>query len=730
MRKLFFLFIFFTFSCSNDEIIISKAELSKYSIISDENNFDIADSLNVYLSKTIGLKLNVFNQISNNKSIILSIDSDSKDDFISIAFKDSLVNISANSKEFLFFATYEFIEKYLKVRWLSSNSTFYKQINSLKIPKSFNFLHKPPVKTRTVHSRLFYNDPIFAEKSKVTTSAFPNYIPEARVHTFHRFVPEEIYYESNPEYYALRNGKRLPTQLCLTNDEVYKIVVDKVSELFEKYPGYDVVSVSQDDNTSYCTCDKCEKLHNEFGGPAASMISFVNKIADNFRDKTISTLAYQYTRKPTTIIPKDNVLITLCSIECNRRIPISEGCVDFYEDLKGWSKLTNNIRIWDYTTQFTNFLAPFPNWNTIKPNINLFVENNAKWIFQQHSNNPSELFELRSYIMAKLLWNPDLSFNELLDDFCDNYYGKASKYIKKYVNDISKEISKNTNFFLFLYGDPSQGFESFLRPEKLVYYNSLFDQAYNEVKDDKKYSNRVKKARLSIDYASLEAHRKNFSENFPLTIFDNGIKVIPEIVLNRINRFKDITQNNNITLMNEMGFTVDEYIFYYKKALKLAVKENSAKSKKVNLLTKATKYANEDPQVLTDGALGGSSFYSNWLGFVDNDMDAIIDLGEEKMIKNISTSFLQVTNHVVFFPPKVEFLISTNKTDWITFNPIINKKPLSKKSKVNDIQTFSQPVNKLGRFVRVKANNYGAAPYWHFAADNPSWIFADEVIVE
>ena len=107
MRKLFFLFIFFTFSCSNDEIIISKAELSKYSIISDENNFDIADSLNVYLSKTIGLKLNVFNQISNNKSIILSIDSDSKDDFISIAFKDSLVNISANSKEFLFKKQYE-----------------------------------------------------------------------------------------------------------------------------------------------------------------------------------------------------------------------------------------------------------------------------------------------------------------------------------------------------------------------------------------------------------------------------------------------------------------------------------------------------------------------------------------------------------------------------------------------------------------------------------------------
>jgi len=61
MRKLFFLFIFFTTSCTNNEIIISKAEMSNFSIISDKNNFDIADSLNVYLNKTIGLKLNISN---------------------------------------------------------------------------------------------------------------------------------------------------------------------------------------------------------------------------------------------------------------------------------------------------------------------------------------------------------------------------------------------------------------------------------------------------------------------------------------------------------------------------------------------------------------------------------------------------------------------------------------------------------------------------------------------
>ena len=73
-----------------------------------------------------------------------------------------------------------------------------------------------------------------------------------------------------------------------------------------------------------------------------------------------------------------------------------------------------NIRIWDYTTQFTNFLAPFPNIRTLQPNIKFFRDNHAKWIFEQHSSNPSELFALRSYLTAKLLWNPDNDANEII----------------------------------------------------------------------------------------------------------------------------------------------------------------------------------------------------------------------------------------------------------------------------------------------------------------------------
>ena len=727
MKKLFFIISFLIFSCSENKVSIDIPTLSKYNIISDYS--DVADTLNVYLNKAVGISLEISDK-QKKRSIILVEKTDLNKDFISIDYKDSLITISANNKRNLYYATYDFIEKFLNVNWLSNDFTYHEDLKSINFPKNYSYYFEPPVLTRTVHSKLFYNDSVFADKLKVTNEAFPRYVPSARVHTFHRFLPYEVFYDKNPEYYALRNGKRLPTQLCLTNTDVLKIVKDSVNSFFNKFPNSDVISVSQDDNTQYCQCDKCSKIDNQEGSPAGTMIHFVNAVAESFPNKTISTLAYQYTRKPPKVKPIENVLITLCSIECNRSVPIELGCKDFSSDLKGWSQLTDNIRIWDYTTQFTNFLAPFPNWGTIKPNINLFVDNNAKWIFEQHSNNDSELFELRSYIMAKLLWNPNLDFQTLLNEFNNKYYGNGGKYISEYVNSIQNQID-NTSFFLFLYGDPSQGFDSFLSPENLLNYDILFNKALSSVELDSEYYKRILRSKISIDYAVLESYRKNFSDLYQLTKTENDIKSINPKLIRRLNAFSKTCNDNDITLMNEMGFTVSDYIVNYRKALKTAIKENLASFKDVTLLTDPKKYANEDPKVLTDGALGGNSFYSNWLGFEGNNLNAVVDLGELKEIKSLSMNFLQVTNHIVFFPVQVEFFYSDDNLKWKSLGKVSNKSDLSPKSKVNDIQTFSINAGELkARYIKVIADNMSKAPIWHHGADLPSWIFADELIIE
>lgn len=731
MKQLIISFLIITtLSCSKKQINLDYKSLSEYTIVTE--NIAVADTLNVYLKKSLGIELPIKNDFKgNNKYIHLKYNSDILNDFISLSFSNNSITIQGNNSKMLSYGVYEFLERFVGVRWYSTDFTLVPEISSINIPLDKEIIYKPLVTTRTVHSRLFYNDSSFADKLKVSNEAFPNYVPNARVHTFHRFIPYEKFYDDHPEYYAFRNGKRLATQLCLTNENVLEIVKDSVASFFKKYDLSTVISVSQDDNTQYCMCDNCSEIHDREGSPAGSMIYFVNQIAKSFPDKTISTLAYQYTRKPPLTKPESNVLITLCSIECDRSIPIDEGCKDFQSDLIGWSKLTENIRIWDYTTQFTNFLAPFPNWGTIKPNINLFVNNNAKWIFEQHSNNPSELFELRSYLMAKLLWDPNLDSNLVIKDFTNGYYGQGGVYIAKYIEEIQNQLNNAKPFFLFLYGDPSQAFDGYLSPKNLSYYDSLFNEALLNVSKDSDYYKRIERSRLSIDYAILEAYRKNFSKQYPLKFINDEVTMINPKVIDRLNKFYNIASLNDITLMNEMGFTVSEYVSNYKKALSLASKNNIASFKKVTLLSNPKKYANEDSQVLTDGALGGNSFYSNWLGFEGNDLDAIIDLDSIQFINNISLNFLQVTNHIVFYPLNVQFEISNDSVNWKSFPIISNKLKLNPKSKVNDIQTFSQVVNnEKAHYIRVKAKNIKKAPLWHHGADLPSWIFADELIVE
>ena len=720
---------------SNQSLVLVKNGRSNYHIVIPDNSDTTIENAALELQKYLGemtsvnlpiLKSADAGEIKKKIEVGNNLTDNLNKNTVAVFVKDEDLVITGGSSESTLYAVYEFLENQAGCRWYSPDAEkipFHKIIN---IDCELIFVYTPEITTRTVHSRLFYDHPDFAAKQKVTTDAFPGYVPTARVHTFHRFLPESDFYKKHPEYYALRGNKRLPTQLCLTNPEVVRLVTDSVAAYFERFPDANVISVSQDDNTLNCQCENCRKVDEEEGSPSGTMIRFVNAVAAHFPDKTISTLAYQYTRKPPKTKPVDNVLITLCSIECDRSAPIEEKCTDFAEDLMGWKEKTENIRIWDYTTQFTNFLAPFPNITTLQPNIQFFRENNARWIFEQHSYNPSELFELRSYLTAKLLWNPDLDVDETITDFTNGYYEEGGIFVKKYIDLIHEEIKKDSTFFLFLYGDPSQAFNSFLKPELLEKYNGYFNQAEEAVKDKPIVIQRVRTARLSIDYAILEAARKGLNDHFRLIVNDKPAANVVSV----LNRFRETCANAEITLMNEMGYTVEEYLAGYEKTLHRALIPDVAKGKKVTLLTKPKKYAGENPQVLTDGSFGGTSFYANWLGFERNNLEAVIDLGSETTIDTISVGFLQVTNHIVFFPENVTFYVSTDNKTFKKVATVSNARPLSPKSKVNDIQQFVGTFPKTkARFIKVVAVNRGTAPVWHNAAGSPAWIFADEVII-
>lgn len=223
-------------------------------------------------------------------------------------------------------------------------------------------------------------------------------------------------------------------------------------------------------------CDDCVKLNVKYGGDrkrySGAVIHFVNKVARAFPDKTISTLAYWYTREaPTNIKPGSNVNIMLCNIESERHKPVFQTDTAFSNDLKNWGKLSKDILIWDYDIQFSNLVSPFPNLHTIKPNLDFFTGNNVNAFFMQsNSQVGGEMAELRAYLISKLLWNPDADDNTIIDDFVNGYYGDAGPYIRQYIDDMHNALLESGHH-LGIFGSPEEAKSTYLSARMMGKYN-------------------------------------------------------------------------------------------------------------------------------------------------------------------------------------------------------------------------------------------------------------------
>lgn len=261
-------------------------------------------------------------------------------------------------------------------------------------------------------------------------------------------------------------------QPCLTDENVYRTVLKNVYKVLEERPWSTIVSVSQVD--SYpdqlgCQCERCKAIDDREGTPMGSLLTFVNRIADDIKDDYpnvyVDTLAYRYTRKaPKTIKPRDNVIIRLCSIECCFCHPLDDpDCprnVEFVQDIKEWAAICNNLYIWDYTTDFLCYLSPFPNLAVLQKNVKFFKDHHVIGMFEQgnYQSLSGEFGELRGYLLAKLLWNPDMTEAEyytLMDEFLRDYYGAGWQYIREYIDVTSKKAAER---HLFIYDTPNRIF--------------------------------------------------------------------------------------------------------------------------------------------------------------------------------------------------------------------------------------------------------------------------------
>ena len=450
----------------------------------------------------------------------------------------------------------ELLEQYLGVDYYAKNVYSLEKRKTITVP-AFRTRQTPVFQYRQTNT-YGNEDPVYRQFLRVDDPS-EVFAGNLWVHTFNPIVPVQQYGASHPEYYAMIDGKRVvepSSQWCLTNEELFQLVVHKVDSICRKHPGKSMLSVSQNDGVDrYCRCPKCNKVAEEEGAQSGAIIRFVNRLAQRFPDKTFSTLAFLYSMDPPKRTrPLKNVNIMLCSFDARRHNVITDNHYGklFYNALEGWSAITDNIFLWDYGISFEHLLMPFPNFHILQPNMRIFREHGAKMLFSQCNGEPATDFaELRGYVLSKLMWNPERDLDSLVHKFMSGYYGAAGRYLYDYRKRLEQNLIQSEQP-MWIADKPEYHKDGMFSADKMKVYNTLFDRAERAVASDETLLYRVQRARLTLQYVELELAKTYRQQRSPA-------------IQQTLQRFRNVAKREKIVSIRERHESPEQYCNDYLK---------------------------------------------------------------------------------------------------------------------------------------------------------------------
>ncbi len=465
--------------------------------------------------------------ISLGKAVFLKLDStfDEKGSY-SLRIDDNEIVFKAKDYEGLYGAVYAFLEDKMGCMFVSRDYDYIPDTNTIWLDKV------EEERTPSMEWRYVYAYEAELRTNEDGTKQYNGWNSKLRlngsgmndwynwVHTSFTYVSPDEYFDEHPEYFSLYMGKRtyqqgpVSGQLCWTNEDVYKIISQKVLQEMRENPDVHIWDISQMDTWESrgkgCVCKNCKAIDDREGSQIGSILTFINRLADEvakeFPDNYISTLAYNYSSEPPkNLKPRDNVIIKLCLMpgDCASSYanPSGKQSEKANEIITGWSKIAKHIVIWDYNIDFHNYLMPFPILDRLEENNDFYLDNNVYGVFHQMSaDKGGDFAELNSYIFARLMWDRDIDVQAIFDKYLSVYYKEAAPYIAKYYSLLDKNLIKSVQE-LYIYAKPWQYLTTYLSPDALDEYLSIFEKAEKAVEYDAELLARVKKAKAGVLFA-------------------------------------------------------------------------------------------------------------------------------------------------------------------------------------------------------------------------------------
>ncbi len=410
-------------------------------------------------------------------------------------------------------AVYELLERW-GVRFFAPDREKVPASATLSLPDGFSYSYAPPFERRKPGSIPLDRNigPAWAVKLRVSREYSSKNYGGRRDgdigggHTLGNkyFVNAKKHFAEHPEWYALRGGKRdKGGQLCHSSAEMRAQLLDEIRAKAQSWKGraadnrIGYVSLSYLDNNKFCQCAGCKALRKRWGGavigPALDIANFVAKeLEADYPALRISTLAYWDWVEPPKTAPEPlhkNVYVTICQ-NGNKALPISRQSVQMNR-LRRWSELApGRLLIWDWDACFRNYITPYPTYHLYGEDFRTYRDLGVRQVLSQlpHGAVFADFVDMRTYMYAKLAWNPDLDGEAIAKEWIDFCCGAGAPEIWEYCRLVERaawgENPGERNARCRLHGyNPGRGW---LSSADLASSFFLFEKALGATGDDPK----------------------------------------------------------------------------------------------------------------------------------------------------------------------------------------------------------------------------------------------------
>ncbi len=261
------------------------------------------------------------------------------------------------------------------------------------------------------------------------------------------------------------NDKPISTQLCNSNPKVQERVTDFAVEYAKKHRNIHYLNFGLGDGgRNHCECEECKKKR-----PSDHLVKLLNMLDEKLEtaglDTKIATYAYAdtlYAPEVERLRESDRFLVEFC--------PIARSFAHSYDeiDLQNLPETDPFVYNRDMRRNTGDLnVAYFRKWQEIYKGDTAVFDYQLMWnhhidlgYYSVASLISRDIKDLRrlglngmiscqllrsafpnglpQYTMAKTLWNKELSFNEIKDEYFSTAYGEYVKPVEDYLSELSK----------------------------------------------------------------------------------------------------------------------------------------------------------------------------------------------------------------------------------------------------------------------------------------------------